>query len=179
MSCCFPECSQSIDILPKDEVHSTSLRHPLTYSACCREACRLRPRDPDPLGASLTQREYHRLAPVNHGQTILGRRYGSKARQLHSQVCFLFPPNSPCSMFCETFRKYAATFAAYERNTGSRHPLDTVARSSSTSASKPAGSRGERLEDDQSFMWYGPIDIGTPSQRFESEMSSIVSRLAF
>lgn len=72
------------------------------------------------------------------------------------------------------FRKYETTFAAYERNTGSRHPLDTVTRSS-TNTSKRATKGVVDLEDDDAVLYYGGVGIGTPPQEFPGKMSSIVS----
>ncbi|KAG8212929.1 aspartic peptidase domain-containing protein [Butyriboletus roseoflavus] len=63
--------------------------------------------------------------------------------------------------------KYIYTFAIYERNTGSRHPLDTLSRSSSTSRSKRASSGTIALGNQGQDAWFGDITMGTPSQSFQ------------
>ncbi|EIW79799.1 acid protease [Coniophora puteana RWD-64-598 SS2] len=52
--------------------------------------------------------------------------------------------------------KYERGFAAYEKNTGSAHPL------ASKSASKRA-TGNDALTDDNSELWYGKISVGTPA----------------
>ena len=51
-------------------------------------------------------------------------------------------------------------FAAFDRNTGSKHPLDTT----STANKRATGS--DPLMDHDDKMWYGSISIGTPPQNF-------------
>ncbi|KAF8442210.1 aspartic peptidase domain-containing protein [Boletus edulis BED1] len=64
------------------------------------------------------------------------------------------------------YAKYANTFAAYERNTGSRHPLDTWRRSSSPGLSRRATSKTVPLTNEDQELWYGSLTIGTPPQDF-------------
>lgn len=73
------------------------------------------------------------------------------------------------------FRKYTNTFAAYEQNAGSRHPLDTLSRSSPTRPSKRASNGSITLYNDQASLWYGNITIGTPPQNFTGKASPISS----
>ncbi|KAG6369343.1 aspartic peptidase domain-containing protein [Boletus reticuloceps] len=71
------------------------------------------------------------------------------------------------------YAKYANTFAAYERNTGSRHPLDTWRRSTSSGLSSRATSRTIPLTNQDQELWYGSLTIGTPPQDFTGETLSI------
>ena len=63
------------------------------------------------------------------------------------------------------------TFAAYERNTGSRHPLDTLSNSSSVNQFKRASSNTIALDYKRPSFWFGEITIGTPSQSFRGKTS--------
>ncbi|KAH0833493.1 aspartic peptidase domain-containing protein [Lanmaoa asiatica] len=74
-------------------------------------------------------------------------------------------------LISHTNEKYKNTLAAYERNTGSRHPLDTLSRFSSTRPSKRASNGTIALNNSQAIMWYGPLTIGTPPQRFTAKLS--------
>ncbi|KAF8553919.1 acid protease [Imleria badia] len=64
------------------------------------------------------------------------------------------------------FSKYANTLAAYERNTGSRHPLDTRSGVSLTSPLKRAIRGTDNLRNEEAELWYGDLTIGTPPQSF-------------
>ncbi|KAN0092657.1 Aspartic peptidase domain containing protein [Tylopilus felleus] len=59
-----------------------------------------------------------------------------------------------------------STFAAYERNTGSRHPLDPRSSSPPASPSKRATNGTVGLVNQGQELWYGNITIGTPPQNF-------------
>ena len=76
----------------------------------------------------------------------------------------------------QRFRKYTNSFTAYERNTGSRHPLDMRPRSSSISPSKRSSNGVVELSNQGADLWYGPITIGTPPQNFTGKTSLVVSR---
>ena len=56
---------------------------------------------------------------------------------------------------------------AYEKNTGKQHPL---AGGIKTSSKRATGS--DPLTDGDSFLWYGPISIGTPPMQFTGMTSS-------
>lgn len=64
-------------------------------------------------------------------------------------------------------------FAAYERHTGSRHPLDKPSNSSSTSRLKRASSGIVVLDNAVPDFWFGDITMGTPSQSFRGKASSV------
>ncbi|TFK51920.1 acid protease [Heliocybe sulcata] len=51
-------------------------------------------------------------------------------------------------------------FAAYQKNTGSPHPL------AAKSASRKRDTGSDSLTDDNSELWYGTIEVGTPATRY-------------
>lgn len=66
------------------------------------------------------------------------------------------PPPSQTST--EPGRKYRRTLSAFERHTGSPHPIYAVQHSKR---------QIEQLKDEDSeLLWAGPIGIGTPPQTF-------------
>ena len=60
-------------------------------------------------------------------------------------------------------RKIETGMVAYEKNTGSPHPL-SGGINLKTSSKRSTGS--DPLIDDNSDLWYGTISIGTPPVRF-------------
>jgi hypothetical protein len=152
-----------------------SLGRPVACNACGCDTCHLKPSPPGPFAASLTQCRGPHVGPVCHERTVLRCPKSCKPHRLRSRVCFLFSHHSLCLACRATFRKYANTLAAYERNTGSRHPLDTRSRTSSIGPSRRAISGTVDLRNQEAELWYGPISIGTPPQDFTSETSLIAS----
>jgi hypothetical protein len=61
---------------------------------------------------------------------------------------------------------------AYEKNTGSLHPLSGGIK---TSSKRSTGS--DSLTDDNSDLWYGTISIGTPPVEFTGMTLSFCKRL--
>ncbi|KAG2143603.1 acid protease [Suillus clintonianus] len=61
-------------------------------------------------------------------------------------------------------RKYSATMGAYERNTGSRHPLN--GRYNARSVAKRTTNGNVSLTNYDADLWYGDIEVGTPPQTF-------------
>ncbi|KAF7978613.1 hypothetical protein HWV62_45354 [Athelia sp. TMB] len=59
-----------------------------------------------------------------------------------------------------TMAKIQRGFAAYEKNTGSKHPLANGA----SPARRATGN--DALTDDNSELWYGSISVGTPAKTF-------------
>ena len=59
------------------------------------------------------------------------------------------------------YRKIETGMVAYEKNTGSPHPLSGGIK---TSSKRSTGS--DPLIDDNSDLWYGTITIGTPPVQF-------------
>ncbi|KAF7978615.1 hypothetical protein HWV62_45358 [Athelia sp. TMB] len=59
-----------------------------------------------------------------------------------------------------TMAKIQRGFAAYEQNTGSKHPLDTSASPTRRATGNDA------LTNDNSVLWYGRISVGTPAKTF-------------
>jgi hypothetical protein len=58
-------------------------------------------------------------------------------------------------------RKIVAGISAYERNTGTRHPLFE-----GIYHSRKRATDSEPLTSADAFLWYGQIKIGTPDQNF-------------
>lgn len=56
--------------------------------------------------------------------------------------------------------KIARGFAAYEKNTGSKHPLAAKSGNSKRATGK------DSLTDDSGELWYGTIEVGTPSVKY-------------
>ena len=152
-----------------------SLGRPVAFDACGCDTCHLKPSASGPFAASFEQRRGPPVGPVGHERTVIRCRKSCKPHQLRSRVCFLFRRYSFCLISRATFRKYANTLAAYEQNTGSRHPLDARSRSSSTGPSKRASSGTVDLRNQEADLWYGALSIGTPPQDFTGETSSIAS----
>ncbi|KAG1722912.1 acid protease [Suillus lakei] len=61
-------------------------------------------------------------------------------------------------------RKYNATMGAYERNTGSPHPLS--GRSNVRSVAKRTTNGNVPLTNYDADLWYGEIEVGTPPKTF-------------
>jgi hypothetical protein len=58
------------------------------------------------------------------------------------------------------YRKIARGMGAYQRNTGRQHPLAGGIETSNMQAGSVS------LIDDNNFLWYGTISIGTPPENF-------------
>ncbi|KAI9566870.1 Asp-domain-containing protein [Boletus coccyginus] len=76
------------------------------------------------------------------------------------------------NMISYAHEKYANTLAAYERNTGTRHPLDTRPRSSSAGSFKRMSQGTVDLRNQGVDLWYGPLTIGTPAQDFTMDFDT-------
>ena len=63
--------------------------------------------------------------------------------------------------------------AAYEKNTGSKHPLAT----NSTIDKRATGK--DPLTDDNAQLWYGSISVGTPSKTYTGKLSFYFRTLRF
>jgi hypothetical protein len=67
--------------------------------------------------------------------------------------------------------KYRQTFATFEANTGAAHPLSGKMTSSMTK-------RGAvPLINEETYVWYGEIEVGTPKQAFNGKEIPTVNRL--
>ncbi len=63
------------------------------------------------------------------------------------------------------YRKVARGMGAYQRNTGKKHPLAGGIKTSNMRAGSVP------LIDDNNFLWYGNISIGTPPKNFTGKTS--------
>jgi hypothetical protein len=74
-------------------------------------------------------------------------------------------------MIFHTRRKIENGFAAYERNTGEKHPLATrIERSDKRKTG------GDPLTDGNARLWYGAISVGTPAVSLTGEMFLLSGR---
>ncbi|KAG9316123.1 aspartic peptidase domain-containing protein [Chiua virens] len=117
----------------------------------------------------LQRRSRYTGDPVSYqsstGEPFLGTHRVAQMISYASECVSCFISIHVAQLFAERGRKYKNTFAIYERNTGSRHPLDTLPRSPSTSPSK-RGVGDVPLDNESVEMWYGTITIGVPPQQF-------------
>lgn len=74
----------------------------------------------------------------------------------------VFDPRTVWEQLGFVYRKYSATMGAYQRNTGSPHPLSS--RFDFHSAAKRNGNVS--LFNYNADLWYGEIDVGTPPKTF-------------
>lgn len=79
------------------------------------------------------------------------------------------------SSLAYTSGKIQRGFAAYEKNTGERHPL---AGSSNSNSTKRATGK-DSLTDDSSQLWYGKISVGSPAVDYTGKLIQSSSMLSF
>lgn len=74
----------------------------------------------------------------------------------------VFDPKTAWEQLDFVHRKYSATMEAYQRNTGTPHPLSS--RFDVRSLAKRNGN--VPLVDHNADLWYGEIDVGTPPKKY-------------